>query len=226
MSEPSATHQTPEEHPYLMERMLFFSDAVFAIVLTLLALDLRLGPNARDENLLSAVYAIRGSVIAFVTSFALVGVFWMAHAVTLRAVARFDWVVAAVNLVQLFAVTLTPFASAVVGRFGNMGQAWRFYCVVILAISLSQCALIAVSHRDEPRLVHAAHHGRMWRRLMRAATPGAAFLVGLALSFAGQPLLASDCWVLVPVFLIALRFVSPERRPAPAAAADSGEPQD
>jgi uncharacterized membrane protein len=193
-------------HSLLMERMLFFSDAVFAIVLTLLALDLRLPPRTDDAHLFVSVEAIGGSVTAFAVSFALVGVFWLGHLATLRALATFDWTVAAVNVVFLFTVTLTPFAAALVGRFGMQGEAWRFYCITMIAISLAAVSLIAVSRRDEARLVVPEHQGRFWFRLWRAATPGLAFAAGLALSLAGLHTLASVCWLLVPPILLALRL--------------------
>jgi len=191
--------------------MLNFSDGVFAIVLTLLALDLRLPAGTDEAHLATAAREIAGPLTAFALSFALVGVFWLVHLATMRALARFDWVVAVVNVVFLFTVTLTPFASALLGRFGNHGLAWRFYCLTIILISLSQCALIAVSHRDEPAIIHADHHGRFWYRLMRSATPAVAFGIGIALSVAGLPGPSSLCWLLVPPLMLGVRLGFHER---------------
>jgi uncharacterized membrane protein len=207
----AAEHEAEPAEPVLLERMLFFSDAVFAIVLTLLALDLHLPEGTDDAHLVAGVEAVRGPLIAFAVSFGLVGLFWLVHLVTLRALATFDWIVAAVNVVFLFTVTLTPFAAAMVGRLGRHGEAWRFYCSTIIAISLALCVLIAVSHRDEPKLLRREYHGLMRRRLSRAITPGVGFAVGLALSFAGLPLLASLCWLLVPPLWIGVALVSPRR---------------
>jgi uncharacterized membrane protein len=186
----------------LLERMLFFSDAVFAIVLTLLALSLSLPAVVDDAHLLTALYLIRGQLIAFALSFSIVGVFWVAHLTMMRALARFDWVLAGVNLVFLFTITTTPFASSLVGRFGVAGNAWRLYCLTIVAISLAQAALLIVSHRDEGRLVYEEHRSRLWFRLARAVSPGVAFAIGLALSLAGRVVPASLCWVLIPVLML------------------------
>ena len=191
--------------------MLNFSDGVFAIVLTLLALDLRLPAGTDDAHLPAAALHVAGSLAAFALTFALVGVFWLVHLATMRALVKFDWVVAAVNVVFLFTITLTPFATALVGRFGTQGLAWRFYCVSIFAISLALCALIAVSHRDEASILHAEHHGRFWYRLWRSATPGIAFAIGYGLSVAGLHRLSSLCWVLVPPLMIGVRLAFHER---------------
>jgi uncharacterized membrane protein len=191
----------------LLARLLAFSDGVFAIVLTLLALDLRLPPGASDANLLQALAGMKSEFISFGLSFALVGVFWLAHMTTFRALARFDWTVAALNLVLLFTISVTPFTSLLVGQDGMLGEAWRLYSLNIVAISVTQIVLIAVSHRDERRLIHEAHHGRLLHRIARAGTPGVAFAIGLGLSFAGLYGLASLCWLLIPPVLLAARLM-------------------
>ena len=207
----------------LLHRMLLFSDAVFAIVLTLLALDLRMPVGFDDAHVYDALAEMKGEIVAFAVSFAMVGVFWIAHLTTLRSLARFDWGVAVANLVFLFTVTVTPFTTTMVGVDGTMGNGWRLYCLSIMAISLAQVVLLFVSHRDEPRLLHDAHHGRLWVRLLRACAPGLAFAVGLALSLAGQRFLASICWVLTPLPIIAGRWLEPRPAPAESPAASARE---
>jgi uncharacterized membrane protein len=219
---PSAATQAS---PLLLERMLFFSDAVFAIVLTLMAVDLRLPPGVDDAHLMSGLALISDRLTAFVMSFAVVGVFWIVHVITLRALSRFDFAVAAFNLVFLFTIVLAPFATSLVGRFGPEGQAWRFYCLVFVAISLAQAAVIVASHRDEPRLVREEHHGRLWFRLARASAPGLAFAVGLILSLAGLHHAARFTPLLVPLFLFAARSAFPGGRAPPQAAAADAPPE-
>jgi len=195
----------------LLERMLFFSDAVFAIVLTLLALELRLPPGVDDAHLLQVLAAMRSQLIAFTVSFAVVGVFWMAHLTTMRALAQFDWLVAAANLVFLFTITITPFVTTTVGMTGVLGAGWRLYCLTFVLISVAQAALLILCHRDETRLLHTAHHGRLAFRLVRASSPGVAFAIGFALSLAGQRPLSSFCRVLVPFVMLAARLLTPRR---------------
>ena len=202
---------TPDAERILLNRMLLFSDAVFAIVLTLLALDLRMPAGFDDAHLYDGLAEMKGEIIAFAVSFAIVGVFWIAHLTMLRTLARFDWAVAIANLVFLFTVTVTPFTTTLVGVDGTMGNGWRLYCVSIIAISLAQVVLLFVSHRDEPRLIHDAHHGRLSVRLLRACAPGIAFAVGLVLSLVGQRFLASLCWLLTPLPILAGRWLEPRR---------------
>ena len=210
----------------LLERLLFFSDAVFAIVLTLLVLDLRVPAGFDDAHLLQGIAAAHYAIAAFVESFALVGLFWVVHLVVMRTLARFDWWVAGVNLVFLFAITLMPFVSALVSRYGDTGMAWRVYCAEMMFISFSQCALIIASHRDEVRLIRREHHGRGWARVARGATPGIAFAIGLTASNAGYADAAKVCWVLVIPLMFIARLIAPDpaARPAHAPAAEAAAP--
>ena len=179
----------------LLERLLFFSDAVFAIVLTLLVLDLRVPAGFDDAHLLQGLAASQSAIGAFIQSFALVGLFWMVHLVCMRTVARFDWWVAGVNLVFLVAITLMPFASSLVSRYGDTGMAWRVYCAEMMFISFSQCALIITCHRDEVRLIHPEHHGRAWARVARALTSGSSSALALpAVSPASRTPSSAWCW--------------------------------
>ncbi len=222
MTAPPVRESDDAQH-MLLERMLFFSDAVFAIVLTLLALELRMPPGFDDAHLIDGLVAMKSELIAFTVSFAIVGVFWMAHLSMLRSLARFDWAVTVVNLIFLFTVTVIPFTATVVGADSTMGNAWRLYCLSIVAVSVAQEALLIVSHRDERRLLHATHHGRLLFRLVRASAPGIAFGTGFALSLAGWRLAASVCWLLVPPVMLAARWLEPRQTTRGQAASQAAE---
>src|SRR5436309_2422216 len=60
-----------------VERIVFFSDAVFAIALTLLAVNLRL-PSSH-ESVADLLRQMRPALFSFLVSFAVIGVTWMAH---------------------------------------------------------------------------------------------------------------------------------------------------
>jgi len=224
MDEPFPTG-APDPQRLLLTRMLLFSDAVFAIVLTLLALDLRMPSGFDDAHLYGELVAMKGELTAFAISFAIVGVFWIAHLTVLRSLARFDWGVAIANLVFLFTVTVTPFTTTLVGVDGTMGNGWRLYCVSIIAISLAQVVLLLVCHRDETRLLLAAHHGRLRVRVLRACAPGLAFAVGLVLSLVGARFLASICWVLTPALILAGRWLEPRRLRTALPSASATKPE-
>ena len=78
-----------------LDRVVFLSDGVFAIALTLLVLDLRLPPLAAHSAsaLARALAADAPRFVAFVISFEVIGIFWLAH---LRLFSVITWVLVAV----------------------------------------------------------------------------------------------------------------------------------
>jgi len=72
-----------QEHPDLgLERLVFFSNAVFAIAITLLALDIRLPAGSEmfsDAQLLAALLGIWHKYLAYGISFFVIGTLWIGH---------------------------------------------------------------------------------------------------------------------------------------------------
>ena len=207
-------HTDPNER--LLARLVFFSDAVFAIVLTLLVLELRPPPGETNEALIAGLWGLTGHFVAFVTSFALVGVFWIAHLSLMRLMTKFDWRTAIINLLFLFTIALMPFASSLLGEHGQHGIAWSAYCAALMAASAAQALLlisIAIGCRVPAR--------EFWYRFIRALSPGIAFAVGFVLNVQRYELAAAFCWVLIPVVFLFAQLVAGSRKakvsaPAPA----------
>ena len=65
-----------------LDRLIFFSDGVFAIAITLLALDLRLPPGddvSTSADLTRAILRTAPRFLSFFISFQVIGVFWLAY---------------------------------------------------------------------------------------------------------------------------------------------------
>ena len=191
----------------MVERMLFFSDAVFAIVLTLLVLELRVPTVEGDAALADALRGLTAKFVAFGASFALVAIFWAAHMTITRRLAVFDWPVAWLNLIFLFTIAVMPFVSALIGEYGAFGLAWRIYCVTLVAASLAQTVLVLAVMRDKGRLIGGIAGREIAWRLSRALSPGIAFGTGLWLSYNGEPGLSALCWILIPVVMVFARLI-------------------
>ena len=217
-----AKHISPTEagSTHLLERMLFLSDGVFAIVMTLLVLDLRIPEGIADADFISAFIGITPKLIAFTMSFALVSVFWAGHVSITRELQKFDWAVAWANLGFLFFLAWAPFAATLLGQFGAAGDAWRFYCLVLIAMGTAQAVLLLVITRENGRLIGGLERRQFWYRLIRALSPGTGFMVALAFSLAGMRLLSNYSWILIPMMMFAARLVlkEPKAKSAPAAA--------
>jgi uncharacterized membrane protein len=99
-----------EIRDYALERLIMLSDGVFAIAMTLLALELR--PAANWDRTLSGLIAGIGVPFqAFFWSFFAAGSFWIAHRRLYGLYRRADIVVSILNLVLLGEIVLIPAAT-------------------------------------------------------------------------------------------------------------------
>jgi hypothetical protein len=99
------------------DRVLFFSDAVFAIAITLLIVDLRVPdvPHLQSGQLLRhAIPQIGG----FAYSFAAIGLFWLAHHGLFRHIKGLDRRLVLLNLLFLGTIAFVPYPTALLSARG------------------------------------------------------------------------------------------------------------
>lgn len=203
----------------LVDRMVFFSDAVFAIVLTLLVLELRPPPTSWLDDVALSKGLVNETLphfIAFAISFALVSVFWAAHLRITRRLIAFDWLVAVVNLLFLFTIGLMPFVSALLGLHIASTLAMQVYSAALLAASVTQTMLWLTITRDGGRLIGGVDRREFIVGLLRAMSPGIVFAIVLGMIHYGY--LDEARWApltIVPILLLT-RFIAgrPPRAPA------------
>ena len=123
------------------ERVEAFSDAVFAIAITLLVLEIRVPETEAGGRLLDVLPQIVPSVIAYATSFIVIGAFWTNHHETFRYIERSDTTFLAVNVLYLMFIAFIPFSAALLARYlgqpGNDTVAMVAYTVVLVLCSVA-----------------------------------------------------------------------------------------
>ncbi len=198
-----ARADTPPDHrdDRQIHRLVFFTDAVFAIAMTLLVLELRPPAATSLEGMVEGLREMTPHFVTFFLSFALGGVFWMGHMSTLRDMVRFDWLTAWVNLGFLMVVSLMPFTSSLMGQGGYGPLVWQIYSAEMVAASTLTLALMLTITRGGGRLIGGITGRERARRAVRAASPGIAFAIGWWLAGAGQMGWARLCWLLIPVIM-------------------------
>jgi uncharacterized membrane protein len=108
-STPAENSTSGETEERSVERLVLFSDAVVAIAITLLALDLPV-PDAHSGEAFAASVADSGpEYVSFLVSFVVIGRHWLNHHTLFRDVARVDARVIVLNLTWLLMVVITPF---------------------------------------------------------------------------------------------------------------------
>jgi uncharacterized membrane protein len=126
-------------------RIVTFSDGVFAIAITLLVLALEVPESATDVE--EALLRQRGDVFAYALSFAVLGKLWISHHRFFSVLERFDGTLMALNLLYLAFVVMVPYTSEVLGDFGETTAAVILYAAVMFVVSLSFSAQIVHSYR-------------------------------------------------------------------------------
>jgi uncharacterized membrane protein len=117
----AAGKKTAGEHA--LERLVFFSDAVFAIAITLLVLELHapeLPHGVSDMDQWHALAALIPSFFGFALSFFVIGRFWLSHHQAFSLAQKYDERLLTPNLWLLMAIVFLPFVTAYLS--GNVGE--------------------------------------------------------------------------------------------------------
>ena len=96
-------------------RIEAFSDAVFAIAITLLILEIKV-PTQEQGGLADQLRRQWPSYLAFITSFAYIGIMWINHHRMFTHIRKCSDTLLALNLLLLLGVTVVPFPTAVVAE--------------------------------------------------------------------------------------------------------------
>ena len=150
-----------------LERLIFLSDGVYAIALTLLAIELVLPESSadlHDRELLKSLLESWPKVLAFLTSFTVIANFWVGHNVLFQHVRRFDGGIMWLALLQLLCVAFIPFPTSVIGSHISDPVAQQFYFSTPLVAGLVMAALWYMTSRRpvlepdlSPRFIRRTH---------------------------------------------------------------------
>ena len=199
-----------------LERLVFFSDAVLAIVITLLVLPLAAEVDlSQGAGLAHQVWALWPRMLSFVISFLVIGQFWISHHRLFVLVRRYDQRLLWLNLIFLLTVSFMPFPTALVGAHSTPGDHFAvvFYAasMTLASITLTATALYATRAGLLDRSIHRDTAAYL---LTRSVATMVLFLASIGAAFLGGLRAGLLFWVLlIPVarLLLARRHHAPER---------------
>ena len=189
-----------------LDRLVFFSDAVFAIAITLLALEIRLpnpGPAGDESSLLHGLIEMWPKYLGYAISFLVIGGFWIGHHRKFRYIIRYDNRLMVINLFFLMTVAFVPFPTSVISEYGNR-VATIFYAIVIAVAGLLSGTLFWYASFKrrliDPAIDERSRKREMWIPLLIPAV----FLGSIGISFI-DPDIAKISWALVAVVTMIVR---------------------
>ena len=133
-----------------LERLIFFSDAVFAIAITLLVIDLHvphLVMGSPDRAYLIALINISPEFVGFFLSFFVIGTFWAGHHRTMLLASHYAASLTMPNLIFLSSIAAMPFFTAFASANPMMRVPAVCYCGWLLLTALLNRRLQAVVTR-------------------------------------------------------------------------------
>jgi uncharacterized membrane protein len=172
-------------------RLEAFSDGVFAVIITIMVLNMKVP----SDTTFTALQSVLPVFLSYVLSFVYVGIYWNNHHHLLHASQKVSGGILWANLHLLFWLSLAPFATAWLGENPHAAAPVALYGVVLLFASIAYFILTKslVRHHGKDSAV-AVSVGRDRKGIASVTV----YAVAILLSFV-QPWIACSCYVLVAV---------------------------
>jgi uncharacterized membrane protein len=115
------------------ERLGTFSDAVIAVIITIMVLEL----EAPDEATFSALLPLWPTAVSYAVSYLFIAIIWLNHHHLLRFVEHTTPALIWVNFAHLFGVSLVPFATAWIARTELASAPVAVYAAIFACVNVA-----------------------------------------------------------------------------------------
>jgi uncharacterized membrane protein len=180
-----------------VERLIFFADAVIAIAITLLALELPLPDGTTNRQVLDYFGEHRDEFLAFAISFWVIGAYWMAHHRTFRWVTALGGRLTRFTLMWLSLQVLMPYATRLLTGEGAFQARFIPYACIQVLVSVLFILMLGDLRKYKLLRDDAPPH-LLYDGVRRSAMLALGFGVSIPLSFVGEPW-AYGSWIVVPI---------------------------
>jgi TMEM175 potassium channel family protein len=194
-----------EDKGYGLDRLINFSDAVIAIAITLLVLDIRLPEAARglDASIVSReILALWPKYLGYLVSFWVIGLYWMAHHRIFHMIRSYDRRLLTLNLIFLSTVAFMPFPTSVLFDYAGIFIVVLLYAGTLTLTGLSLVAIwLYATHKH--RLVDPQLDAAVIRSQTKGLLAGpAVFLLSIVVAIF-DPNIAMYIWLLqIPAYFL------------------------
>jgi len=201
-------------------RLEAFSDGVFAVAITLLALNLTVaGPG--HGKLIVQLGTHWPSFVAYLISFFTIGIIWVNHHGLVRTVKSVDRTLLFLNLVLLLFVVLIPFSTATVAEYLSRDDqdarvAMALYAAVFVGMSAGFGGIFEWTLHGEHRY-QPVPPGRRWAARLRFVGGASVYVASIIIALF-SPYVAFALMGLVAVYYVF------ERTPAAPSGGDEEKP--
>jgi uncharacterized membrane protein len=198
----------------LLERFVFFSDAVFAIAITLLVIEIsapHIHPGPGEARAALQALADRTpNFIGFFVSFLVIGAFWSLHHRAFGLIERYDPSFVWPNLHLLMAIAFLPFSTAFMSENINQRVPHLFYLGSLMVAGLLQARLML--RALQPRFAAPGVDPRLLASLrLRIWGLPITLVLATIVCLVTWPTWSNLVLILLPVVVRILRRIRPDR---------------
>lgn len=194
-------------------RVMALTDGVFAIIMTLLVLDIQIPKLVAGESLTNALLInVWPNIVVFVISFVLTALYWVVHRDMFNLIRGVDRGLIWLNILYMLPVALVPAAAALLSSYSHDALALRIYGLLLLLIALMRLVLWYYIGTRRHLLIEQVPWRTLWLGGFTSITLILLYLIAILLSgFA--PYLSLGIYAVVPVlYFLGITFV---RKSAP-----------
>ncbi len=179
-----------------LDRIVNFSDAIFAIAITILVLDIRLPDNLSPTELPVQVLGLGPKYLSYLISFLVLAVYWQAHHRVFKPITGYDGTLVWLNILFLMAVAFLPFPTSLLGEYGGQQISVAVYAVNAAAASLLLSAISWYAIRGHRLVAENFDEEEAKLRWLQGLAVPVVFLASIVVSFF-SPMAAMYSWLLL-----------------------------
>jgi uncharacterized membrane protein len=161
-------------------RIAAFSDGVFAIAITLLALQLDI-PSGSSVDVWTALGDLGSGFLSFAISFVVIGAYWVAHHRLFSLIERYDRRLLWLNLLSLFFIVLMPFTTSLVGEHGDQNASVIVYALSVAGAGFANAGMAIYALGGHRLCADDVDDDRIKYYIWRALVIALVFVVSLVL---------------------------------------------
>jgi uncharacterized membrane protein len=188
-----------QKYIYPKSRIEAFSDGVFAIIITLLILEIRIPVLKKDGTVRDAIHELwelRAMIIGWGISFIMVGVGWLQHHNLLHMAKKIDLAIIWFNLLVLMAFCLVPFTAGFMGENSFNAVAIASFGIELGAAALMLCIMYWYIAKYQLKENYEGKEVR--RNVFKSMIAGPMLYTLAGLSAFIHPLIAYTLYALLP----------------------------
>jgi len=185
-----------------IERILFFSDAVMAIAMTLLIIEIKAPHIINDSNseIWNNLVELIPKFISFFVSFFVIAIYWKAHHHLFGFVKAYTDKLIWVNTLFLLSIVLMPFSSAFYSENFQLNIPYAVYCVNIIITGLLNCWFVRYISSDKNKLSGVAGNVLFRKNYtLRSLVAPSVFFLSMLLAFYSTSLSRLSFIIIFPV---------------------------